>query len=161
MVYGPRQSVFNPYTGVVSIFSTRILNKLSPLVYENGNQSRDFIYVGEVARANLFALEHSEADFQVLNVGTGKSTRISDLARELSRLYEKDVSPQIANQFRWGDVRHIILDPGKLARLGCQADTDLSQGLKRLAQWMITQKNIEDHFPAAYRELKENRLIYE
>ena len=81
VTYGPRQSIFNPYTGVVAIFSTRILNDLPPVVYEDGQQQRDFIYVGDVARANVHCLESPATDGQAYNVGTGRPTRVTDLVQ--------------------------------------------------------------------------------
>lgn len=161
VTYGPRQSIFNPYTGVVSIFSTLILNNRPPLIYEDGKQTRDFIFVRDVARANLFVMENPAADFQVFNVGTGRATEVSELARELSRLYSRDVAPTIAHQFRWGDVRHLILDPGKLKALGFGAETPFREGLRLFAEWMESQGRVEEYFSAAYDQLRRRQFISE
>jgi len=159
VTYGPRQSVFNPYTGVVSIFSTRILNHLSPLVYEDGKQTRDFVYVGDVARATLFAMENASADFEVFNVGTGKATTVAGLARTLASIYGKKIEPEIPGEFRLGDVRHILLDPAKLNRLGFQAGTSLEEGLSFFAEWIKSQGDVKQYFSEAYERLKKHRLI--
>lgn len=159
VTYGPRQSLFNPYTGVVSIFSTRLLNNLAPLIYEDGKQSRDFVYVKDVARANLFAMENPSTDGEVFNVGTGKSTGIASLARMLAEIYKKPVEPEICGKFRQGDVRHLVLDPSKLRKLGFFAQTSLSEGLSHFAQWIESQGKVEEYFSKAYERLKENRIV--
>lgn len=161
VTYGPRQSIFNPYTGIVSIFSTQILNDLAPLVYEDGAQTRDFIYVGDVARANLFVMENEKADFQVFNVGTGKATSVAALARMLSATFGKSIEPKIPGEFRLGDVRHIILNPAKLERLGFRRTTDLKKGLPLFAEWMRSQGPVEEHFTQAHAHLKRNRIVYD
>lgn len=159
VTYGPRQSIFNPYTGVVSIFSTRLLNGLPPLVYEDGAQSRDFIYVGDVARANLFVMENENVQDQVLNVGTGKATSVAQLARTLASLYGMEIAPQIPGQFRRGDVRHILLSPSKLDQLGFRPTTSLEEGLKAFAEWMSSQGKVQEYFTQAYQNLKKNRVV--
>lgn len=139
VTYGPRQSLFNAYTGVVSIFSMRILNNLSPRIYEDGNQLRDFVYVGDVAKANLFALENEKTDGQVFNVGSGRGTTIGQLVRTLTALYGKSMEPEIPGQFRWGDVRHLLLDSSKIQQLGFKPSTVLSEGLSHYVEWIKTQ----------------------
>ena len=161
VTYGPRQSLFNPYTGVVSIFSTRILNNMPPLLYEDGKQTRDFIYVRDVAEANLFALENPAMAWDVFNVGTGQPATVFDLASELIRIYAKSVCPEIAQKFRWGDVRHIVLDPQKLQKMGFTPRTSLKEGLSRFAAWILDQGEVEEFFSGAYDRLKRHRLIYD
>ncbi len=160
VTYGPRQSVFNPYTGVVSIFSTRLLNNFPPLVYEDGRQARDFVYVGDVARANLFVLENSQANGQALNVSTGKATSISNLAQKLASLYQKSIEPEIPGQFRLGDVRHILPNPSRLAHLGFSTQTSLDEGLSRFVEWIRTQGSLKDYFARAHRRLKEGGIVH-
>lgn len=160
VTYGPRQSLFNPYTGIVSIFSTRLLNNLSPLVYEDGQQTRDFIYVGDVAKANLFVLENKETNYQVFNVATGRATSVADLAVTLASIYGKKTQPQIPGQFRWGDVRHILPDPSKLNRLGFFASTSLGDGLLRFAEWIKGHGPVEEYFTDAQENLKKKRIVY-
>ncbi len=159
VTYGPRQSVFNPYTGVVSVFSTRILNNLAPVVYEDGEQTRDFIFAGDVAKANLVAMESDKANFQVFNVGTGKANSIATLARCLSSIYGKTIEPDIRGEFRIGDVRHILLNASKLRQLGFSASVDLSEGLSRFAEWIKVQGPVEEYFTRAYDHLKRKRIV--
>lgn len=161
VTFGPRQSVFNPYTGVVSIFSTRLLNDLPPLVYEDGKQTRDFIYVGDVARANLFVMENAKANDQVLNVSQGKSVTIAEIAKTLASIYKKPIEPEIPGQFRWGDVRHVAPDPSRLKRLGFVAVTPLKEGLGLFADWMREQGPVEERFSCAHMQLKKNQIVYE
>ena len=159
VTYGPRQSIFNPYTGVVSIFSTRILNDLPPVVYEDGEQTRDFVYVGDVAKATLFVMENEKENFEVFNVGTGKSTTVARLARTLASIYGKKIEPKIPGEFRRGDVRHVLLDPAKLRQLGFLASTPLEEGLSSFAQWIKGQGEVKQYFTEAYERLKKDRLI--
>ncbi|MBI4550167.1 MAG: NAD-dependent epimerase/dehydratase family protein [Candidatus Omnitrophica bacterium] len=159
VTYGPRQSLFNPYTGVVSIFSTRIQNQLPPHLYEDGRQTRDFVYVEDVARANLLALEHSGIRDAAFNVGTGRSTSVGDLASNLAVIYGKKISPEFSGDFRTGDVRHIVLDPGKIRSFGFEPKVSLEGGLRRVAEWIASQGEIKEYFGEAYKRLREKRII--
>jgi len=159
VTYGPRQSIFNPYTGVVSIFSTRLLNNLRPVVYEDGEQMRDFVYVGDIVKANLFALESADTNGQVFNVGTGKPTKILDLVRILGSLYGRVLEPEIPGEFRWGDVRHMLLASEKLNRFGFKATVSLNEGLGHFVDWIKSQGSIEEYFSDAYQDLKKRRII--
>ena len=158
-VYGPRQALSNPYTGVCAIFMSRIKNDKRPVIYEDGGQTRDFISVKDIARACVTAMKMKEADYQVFNVGTGKATCIAEIARTLAKIYGKDIVPEITNTFRKGDVRHCISDAGKIEKsLGFKAEIDLENGLEELAEW--TEKvSAADHFDSAAAELKAKGLI--
>ena len=159
VTYGPRQSRFNPYTGVVSIFSIRLLNDLAPLIFEDGKQTRDFIYVGDIARANLFVMENESANGQVFNVGTGKPITVEGLANTLALIYGKAIQPEISGKFRWGDMRHLILDSSKLKKLGFSPLTSLKDGLARFGEWIRSQGEVKDYFSKAYERLKENHIV--
>lgn len=159
VTYGPRQSVFNPYTGVVSIFSTRLLNGLLPVVYEDGRQTRDFVFVKDIARANLFVMEEARADGGVFNVGTGRATAVVDLVKKIGDVLGKKGEPQISGEYRMGDVRHIVLDPSRLKALGFQTQVPLEEGLKEFAAWIGGQPEVRDYFTAAYEKLKQSRLV--
>ncbi len=160
VTYGPRQSVFNPYTGVVSIFSTRILNNLSPVLYEDGLQTRDFIFVKDVARANLFVMERDDVRDCALNVGTGKPSRVSDLVVALNRVYRTSIEPEIRGEFRLGDVRHIVLHPGRLQNLGFEALTPIEEGLGFYKVWIETQGKVKEYFSQAYETLRNSHFIF-
>jgi dTDP-L-rhamnose 4-epimerase len=117
--YGPRQALANPYTGIGAIFSARILNGKPPLIFEDGRQSRDFIHVKDIARANLLALENPAANYQVFNVGAGRPLTVLDFAHLLlQRLGRSDLSPQIEHRFRAGDVRHCYADIARIRAIG-------------------------------------------
>ncbi|MDQ3411917.1 MAG: NAD-dependent epimerase/dehydratase family protein [Chloroflexota bacterium] len=157
--YGPRQSLFNPYTGVIAIFCTRLVNNLPPVVYEDGGQSRDLIYVEDVARANLLVADDERADGRVFNVGTGQAAAIADLARLLARRLGKEIAPSIPGEFRPGEMRALISDTSALATLGFQPRTELSAGIDRYLAWVGQQGAIADYFAAAERLLRRRRVV--
>jgi len=152
-VFGPRQSLSNPYTGVCAIFSSRIKNDNSPIIYEDGNQTRDFIYVKDVARANLLCLEKFDG-VNVFNVGTGESTNILQIANILIELHGSNVKPKVTNEFRIGDVRHAFGDVSKInKKLGFTVKTPLKKGFEKLIEWGETQEAV-DRFEEAEKERK-------
>jgi dTDP-L-rhamnose 4-epimerase len=152
-VYGPRQSLNNPYTGVVAIFSSRIKNKNPPIIFEDGNQLRDFIYVEDIARANLLALESDKEG--VYNVGTGKATSILEVAKTLIEFFDSKVEPKITREFRVGDNRHDFADISKIKReLKFEPRYSLKQGLKKFVEWGETQEAI-DMFEKAEEERRK------
>jgi len=158
-IYGPRQSLNNPYTGVAAIFLARLLNHNPPLVYEDGRQSRDFIHVRDVARANLLALEAPTAVQRVYNVGTGQSTTVLDIARTLADSLAVDMRPTITNRFRAGDVRHCIADCSRIAaELGFRAQISRADGFRELVEWSRNQKPT-DLVAVATRELEKRSLV--
>jgi dTDP-L-rhamnose 4-epimerase len=159
VTYGPRQSIYNPYTGVCSIFSTRILNDLPPIVYEDGNQTRDFVYVGDVARANLLVAENDKANFQVFNVGTGKATSVLDFVRLLAEVYGKKCSPEVGSKFRPGDTRYLFADNTKICRLGWKPTINLAEGLALYKQWIQTQGTVKDYFSEAAVIMKQLKVV--
>ena len=159
LTYGPRQSLFNPYTGVTSMFSTRILNNLPPVIYEDGRQRRDFIFVEDVARANLLVAESEAADGQVFNVGTGVATTVLDFVGLLNRAYGRSVAPVLRGEFRPGDFRHLSTDASKLCALDWVPRVSLAEGLRRYAAWIEQYGTVEEYFSQAERLLKETQVI--
>jgi dTDP-L-rhamnose 4-epimerase len=157
--YGPRQSLFNPYTGVIAIFCTRLVNDLPPVVYEDGGQSRDLIYVEDVARANLLVANDERADGGVFNVGTGQAAAIGDLAHLLARKLGKNIVPSIPGEYRPGEMRALISDTSALGQLGFRPQTDLETGLDRYLAWVGQQGEISDYFGAAERVLRRQRVV--
>jgi dTDP-L-rhamnose 4-epimerase len=157
-VYGPRQSLSNPYTGVAAIFSSRIKNNNSPVIFEDGLQSRDFIYVDDVARANIFAMKERGTNYKALNVGTGKPVSIAGIATILAKLYNKKIEPKIANKFRSGDIRHCFADTGKMKKLGFEPKTNFDDGMRKLVAWGIHAEAI-DKVDNATKELIERGLV--
>src|ERR1044071_957243 len=108
--YGPRQSIFNPYTGVIAIFCTRLLNNLPPVLYEDGEQTRDFSFVEDIARANLLAAETDKFDGLAVNIGSGRGTPIREIAEQLSDVLNIAFAPEINGEFRPGEMRHLTSD---------------------------------------------------
>lgn len=162
VTFGPRQSVYNPYTGVVSIFSTRLLNGRPPIVYEDGAQSRDFIYVEDVARANIFVMERQDTDYDVFNVGTEKPTTVLELVNELKNLYGlRQIEPKISGSFRPGDARHFIHDSSKLRALGWEPTVSVREGLRRYHDWIETKHHLEDYFQEAENLLRQMNVVIE
>jgi dTDP-L-rhamnose 4-epimerase len=159
LTYGPRQSLFNPYTGICSIFSTRILTGKSPVVYEDGCQTRDFMFVEDVARANLLVAEKEEANYQAFNVGTGIGTSVLDFIAFLSKVYGRTVKPELRGEFRPGDVRHLVTDASRLRTLGWKPQVLLEEGLRRYAAWIQSYTTVEEYFTEAEQLLKTTRVV--
>jgi dTDP-L-rhamnose 4-epimerase len=157
-VYGPRQSLSNPYTGVAAIFMSRIKNDRPPVVYEDGRQTRDFVSVHDIVQANLLAMENSEADGEVFNVGGGGSVSVLQVAEQLAELYGKAIRPQVENRFRKGDVRHCVADITRIQqRLGYRPRVRFADGMRELIEWS-RQEEAVDHFHEAARELTSRGL---
>ena len=153
-VYGDRQALSNPYTGVAAIFGGRLLNDNAPLVFEDGLQSRDFIHVSDIAAGCITALETGGADYRAVNLGTGVPTTVLDVARELARGLGKDIQPEIVNKFRAGDIRHCVSDIA-LARelLGFEPKMPFDAGMRELLGWVATQQ-ATDTVDSASQELE-------
>ncbi len=134
-VYGPRQALSNPYTGVCAIFSARIKNRKPPIIFEDGQQTRDFVSVHDIVQANVLALSHPDAPGRALNVGTGRATNLVDIARTLGTLYGYSEAPEITQKFRAGDIRHCAADIRAIAALGYRPTVTLEDGLRELAEW--------------------------
>jgi dTDP-L-rhamnose 4-epimerase len=140
-VYGERQALSNPYTGVAAIFSSRLLNDRSPLVFEDGKQTRDFIDVRDIARCCALALQRDGADGLTINVGTGRPTSIVDVAQVIARGLGKDIEPEVVNEFRAGDIRHCYAET-QLANelLGFRAEIPFEAGMHELLAWLEGQE---------------------
>ena len=159
-VYGPRQSLSNPYTGVLAIFLSRLAARERPVVYEDGAQSRDFVSVHDVVGAMLAALETATADGTVLNIGSGTARRIADVARSAARITGVDgIEPDVTGQFRRGDVRHCTADITRARRLlGFEPRVAWETGLAELAAWAQASRAV-DGFAQADRELRDRGLV--
>jgi dTDP-L-rhamnose 4-epimerase len=159
-VYGSRQALSNPYTGVAAIFSGRILNDEPPLIFEDGRQSRDLIHVDDIVQANLLVLDRSDADGRVLNVGTGQPTNLLELSSLLlEHLGKSDqLKPELVGQFREGDIRHCYADITAICELGYQPRIPLVDGIEALVGW-VSEQSSEDRVPGAVAELKRRSLI--
>ena len=159
-VYGTRQALSNPYTGVLAIFASRLLNDRPPLLFEDGRQRRDFVSVTDVGRACVLALEApAEAVAgRAFNIGSGRSWAVADVARLLASTLGRDIAPEITGRCRVGDIRHCFADIGEAAaRLGYAPSIALEDGLVELGDWLADQAP-EDRVPVAARELERRGL---
>lgn len=157
-VYGTRQALSNPYTGAMAIFASRLLNNRAPLIFEDGNQRRDFVSVHDVAQACRLAMEVEEAAGETFNVASGHNYSISELASKLARAIGKDIEPEITGKYRAGDIRHCFADISKARRiLGYEPRVSLEEGLKELVAWLEGQQ-AEDKVDQARQELSARGL---
>ncbi len=143
-VYGERQALSNPYTGVAAIFSSRLLNDRPPVVFEDGEQTRDFIDVRDIARCCALALERDGADGRTLNVGTGIPTSIIEVARVIAAGLGKEIESEIKNEYRAGDIRHCYADT-RLADelLGFRAEIPFEAGMQELLAWLEGKEAVD------------------
>src|SRR4051794_16860807 len=158
--YGPRQSIFNPYTGVIAIFCTRLLNGLAPVVYEDGRQTRDFCFVEDIARANLLVATDDRADGGVFNVGSGVGTPIGDLARLLAASLDVPIAPAFPGEFRPGEIRHLTSDISRIAAFGWRPQVPLADGIARYLDWIRAQGDVADYFTAAADRLRAQGIVH-
>lgn len=160
-VYGPRQSLSNPYTGVAAIFISRLKNNKQPVVYEDGGQTRDFVSVHDVVNALILAMEKKAANYSVFNIGSGKPTSVKTIALALAMLLKKNIEPSITNDGRKGDIRHCFADTTKAKKfLGWKPQVSFEDGMKEVVEWSEKEK-AEDVFEKATGELSDKKLIYE
>ena len=157
-IFGPRQSLSNPYTGVAAIFMSRIKNSKPPVIFEDGKQSRDFIYVSDIVDANILAMGKKEANYECFNVGTGIPHSILEIAQKISASYNENLVPRVLNKFRAGDIRHCYADIGKIRKkLGFSPKVSFEEGIKRLIKWSDSQIAV-DLTKAAHSQLKKKGL---
>jgi len=158
-VYGTRQALSNPYTGVGAIFSARLLNDQPPTIFEDGEQARDFVHVNDIVQANLLALETDAGDYEAINIGTGRPTSIKQIARLLAMGMDKDIEPEIVGKYREGDIRHCVADISKARQLlGYEPKVTLDAGFTELLGWLAGQ-DAEDRVGEATAELAEHSLV--
>ncbi len=159
-VYGPRQALSNPYTGVLAIFASRLLNNRPPLVFEDGRQQRDFVHVEDVARACLLALETDRGMGQAYNIGSGQNRTILSIAEDLARVTKrKHIAPHVVGKYRAGDIRHCFADISKSrAELGFEPRIAFQDGLEQMADWLAGQV-CEDGVDRATAELEQRGLV--
>ncbi len=157
--YGPRQSIFNPYTGVIAIFCTRLLSNQPPVVYEDGQQTRDLCFVEDIAQANLLVALSDKLDGQAINVGSGKATSILDLAALISGALNIHIDPILPGTFRPGEIRHLISDITRIRSIGFEPAVDLQKGIERYLDWIRDQADVSDYFSAAETQLRAKGII--
>jgi dTDP-L-rhamnose 4-epimerase len=158
--YGPRQSIFNPYTGVIAIFCTRLLNNLPPVFYEDGEQTRDLSFVEDIARANLLAAETAALDGMPVNVGSGKAVSVREIAERVSDALGIKIAPEINGEFRPGEMRHLISGTERIRAAGHVPVVDLEEGLGRYLDWIRSQSDVRDYFSEAAEILRTKGIVH-
>jgi dTDP-L-rhamnose 4-epimerase len=158
-VYGSRQALSNPYTGVAAIFCARLLNNQSPLIFEDGLQRRDFVHVRDVARAITYAAEKPAAG-EAINIGSGKAISVMEIAEILTRELRKSIPPQITGKFRQGDIRHCFADISKARHfLDWVPSKTFREGVPELVEWVQYERDARDRVDGAWAELEERGLL--
>ncbi|MBA3960928.1 MAG: NAD-dependent epimerase/dehydratase family protein [Chthoniobacterales bacterium] len=158
--YGPRQSIFNPYTGVIAIFCTRLLNDLPPVLYEDGEQTRDFSFVEDIARANLLAAETDALDGLPVNVGSGRGVPIREIAAQISDSLGIQIAPETNGEFRPGEMRHLTSGTERIRAAGYTPQVDLATGIGRYLDWIRGQGDVRDYFSAAADILRSKGIVH-
>lgn len=159
-VYGPGQSLTNPYTGILSIFSTRIKNCKEINIFEDGKESRDFVYIDDVVDATIAGMEVPEANGHVFNIGTGIATDVLTVAKTLCKHYVIDVPLKVSGNYRLGDIRHNYADITLAKKiLGFEPKWTFDQGIKRFTEWVNRQELQKDNYEASLEEMKQKGLF--
>jgi dTDP-L-rhamnose 4-epimerase len=159
-VYGSRQALSNPYTGVAAIFISRLLNDQPPLVFEDGEQRRDFVHVSDVSRAFATFLDSDLAIWDAFNVGSGGSITVNEMARTLARLLHKNIAPEILEKYRVGDIRHCFSDVSKIRSvLGFEPKRRFDEGMAELIEWVRTARKPVDRSTESLAELDRSKLV--
>ena len=159
-VYGPGQSLSNPYTGILSIFSTRILNNNPINIFEDGKESRDFVFIDDVVNATVLAIQDDKIKSCSLNVGSGVSTTVQTVANHLKKLYQSDVDIKVSGNYRLGDIRHNKADISKIKKLlGFSPKVSFEDGLKQFVDWVKKQEVNSDNYEQSINEMKDKGLM--
>jgi dTDP-L-rhamnose 4-epimerase len=159
-VYGPGQSLSNPYTGILSIFSTRILNGNNLDIYEDGLESRDFVFIDDVVDATILGIEKEQANGEVFNVGSGVATTVIEVAESLKKFFDSNISISISGKYRLGDIRHNYADLKKAKNLlGFTPKYNFQKGISEFVNWVKTQEVMEDKYEKSVQELKDKGLM--
>lgn len=152
-IYGTRQALSNPYTGVAAIFASKLINNQPPLVFEDGEQMRDFVSVHDIVKANMLAMESRKSDGAVINIGCGKPISIREVAEILAKAFGKDIAPVITQKYRAGDIRHCYADLTRARQLlGYEPAVTHAEGFQELGEWLQSQQAV-DHADTMLREL--------
>jgi len=159
-VYGPGQSLSNPYTGILSIFSTQIRNNNAIQIFEDGKESRDFVYIDDVINATVLGIELDEANGHAFNVGTGVATDVLTVANTLIESYQIEVPVNISGRFRLGDIRHNYADMSKIKKiLEFEPQTYFREGINNFTQWVLSQEIQKDELYDSLDEMKRKGLL--
>ena len=158
-VYGPGQSLSNPYTGILSVFSTRILNNNQIEIFEDGLESRDFVYIDDVVDATILGLKITDKINTVFNIGSGKRTSVLNVANTLEKHYKLDPRINISGRYRIGDIRHNFADISKITKIGFSPKVSFTKGLEKFSNWVKKQKVCKDYFDLSIKEMQSKGII--
>jgi dTDP-L-rhamnose 4-epimerase len=158
--YGPRQSIFNPYTGVIAIFCTRLINNLPPVLFEDGEQTRDFSFVEDIARANLLAATTDKLDGLPVNVGSGKGVTVRHVAEQISEALGIPIAPELNGEFRPGEMRHLASGTDRIRAAGYEPQVELADGIGRYLEWIRSQADVKDYFSEAADILRKKGIVH-
>ncbi|MFT4188384.1 MAG: NAD-dependent epimerase/dehydratase family protein [Aeromicrobium sp.] len=159
-VFGPGQSLTNPYTGILSIFSTLIRQGKGINIFEDGLESRDFVFIEDVVRATAQAALDARADGQIFNVGSGMGTTVSTVVEELQRAYGREVPVEVTGNFRLGDIRHNVADLSRIRdALGFEPQVSFREGVERFAAWVEGQELVDGGYEASLEEMRQKKLL--
>jgi dTDP-L-rhamnose 4-epimerase len=159
-VYGPGQSLSNPYTGILSIFSTLIKNNKPINIFEDGKESRDFVYIDDVVRATICGIENERANGEIFNVGTGVATPVLEVASLLVKYYDADIPLEITGNYRLGDIRHNYADMAKIEKwLAFKPEYDFKTGLNKFTDWVNSQQVQQSKYEDSINEMRSKGLM--
>jgi len=158
-VQGPRNSFYNAYSGIARRFALRLLHDLPPVIYEDGQQLRDYVNVRDVARANVLVMEDPRADYQVFNVGGGRAVTVLEFARIMPNAFGSDLEPVIPGEFRLGDTRHTVSDISKLRALGWEPTVPVEQNVAEYVAWVKEQRDTREYLEEAERVMREQGVV--
>ncbi len=158
-VQGPRNSFYNAYSGVLRRFALQVMHGIAPTVYEDGAQIRDYVNVSDVARANILALEHPEAAWQIFNVGGGRGITVLHLARIVLTSFGSDLEPAVRGEFRLGDTRHTVSDISRIRGLGWRPTVRVEQSVADYRDWITSQRGTKDFLLQAERMMHEAGVV--
>ncbi len=160
-VYGPGQSLSNPYTGILSIFSNQIKNGEELNIFEDGKESRDFVYISDAVRATILCIEKDSANFEALNVGSGRLTTVETVVKNLIKHYGNNAGIRVSGNYRLGDIRHNYADLKKIEKmLGYEPNVDFEQGIKKFTNWVMTQNIEKCDYRNSLEEMKKRNLFH-
>lgn len=158
-VYGPGQSLKNPYTGILSIFSNSLRQNHDINIFEDGTESRDFVYIDDVADATILAIENEKCSGMAFNIGTGKAVDVLTVANELKRIYQSSSEIKVSGNYRLGDIRHNFADISLAQKvLGYEPKYQFKEGLEKFSEWVLTQPLEEDKYGKSLEEMKKKGL---
>lgn len=158
-VVGPRNSFYNAYSGATRIFTLRLLSGRAPVVYEDGMQLRDYVYVGDVAAANVTAMESDEANYRAFNVGGGRAYTVLELYDLVARAVGSDIRAEVPGQFRYGDTRHTFSDISDMKSLGWEPSTTVEQAVRTYVDWVRQQPEARDTYEQAEQAMRQAQVL--